>query len=105
MNTCLDKKTAVIGYMAYAFRWLLIILLLVVTQYSQQQAWGAFDKFENWGFDQGGGLRTGDFIGQDAELVGVCMSINSDATLLAVGEPCMIHGQSEFMNYRMPVLF
>lgn len=85
MNTSLDKKTTVIGYMAYGFRSLLIILLLVVTQYSQQQAWGAFDKFENWGFEQGGGLRSGDFIGQDAELVGVCMSINSDATRLAIG--------------------
>ena len=45
----------------------------------------AFDRVENWGFDQGGGYRDGNFLGEDSELVVTCMKINPEGTKFAVG--------------------
>ena len=45
----------------------------------------AFDRVENWGFDQSGGYRDGNFLGEDSELVVTCMKINPEGTKFAVG--------------------
>ena len=44
----------------------------------------AFDRVENWGFDQGGGYRMGSFTNEDAELVVTSMETSSNKEFLAV---------------------
>ena len=45
----------------------------------------AFDRFENWGFDQGGGYRMGSFTDEDAGLTLTSVAAQMDDNLLAVG--------------------
>ena len=44
----------------------------------------AFDRVENWGFDQGGGYRMGSFTNEDAELVVTSMETSLNEEFLAV---------------------
>ena len=44
----------------------------------------AFDRVENWGFDQGGGYRMGSFTDEDADMIVTCMEIIPNKDLLAV---------------------
>lgn len=37
--------------------------------FSISRVHASFDQFENWGFEQGGGLKQGNFVGSDRELV------------------------------------
>ena len=45
----------------------------------------AFDRFENWGFDQGGGYRMGSFTDEDSGLTLTSVTSQMDDNLLAVG--------------------
>jgi hypothetical protein len=62
-------------------RFLLLPLVVVLAP----RAWGLFDLQENWGFDQGGGYRQGNFVGEDASLVLVDQAWDEQRKLLAVG--------------------
>ena len=53
----------------------------------------AFDRFENWGFDQGGGYRMGSFTDEDSGLTLTSVTSQMDDVLLAVGEPWEMSGR------------
>ena len=68
---------------------------------------GDFDKFENWGFQQGGGLRQENFVGDDIKLVITGKAWNQDKQWLAlVGS---LHGKPAVRAYDLsndqPVTF
>jgi len=45
----------------------------------------AFDRVENWGFDQGGGYRMGSFTGEDTNLVVTGMELSPDNKIVVLG--------------------
>ena len=44
----------------------------------------SYNSFENWGFEQGGGFRQGNFAGQDGKLVVLDMALDQESGRLAV---------------------
>ena len=62
-------------------RFLLLLWVVILSP----RAWALFDLQENWGFDQGGGYRQGNFVDQDASLVLVDQAWDEQRKLLAVG--------------------
>ena len=61
----------------------------------------AFDRVENWGFDQGGGYRMGSFTDEDANLVVTCMASNTDRKFLAVGGALGTNGQQGSIHWKV----
>ena len=49
------------------------------------KVWADFELQQNWGFEQGGGYRQGDFVGEDAGLVLTNMVWDEQNNRLAVG--------------------
>lgn len=60
----------------------IIFLALVCTSPSSLK--GSYNFFDNWGFDQGGGFRQGNFTDEDGELVVTNMALNKESGHLAV---------------------
>lgn len=59
-------------------------ILLLFAGYWVPFSWAGFDVLENWGFEQGGGLRQGNFVGEDANLVLVDMAWDAERRRVAV---------------------
>jgi len=66
-------------------RWRFFGLYLVTLFCTTFSTLDAFDRIENWGFDQGGGYRMGSFVGDDINLVVTGMELSPDNKTVAVG--------------------
>ena len=58
------------------------LVILFCTSFSTLHA---FDRVEKWGFDQGGGYRMGNFIGEDVNLVVTGMELSPGNKTLVIG--------------------
>jgi len=58
--------------------------LLVMSVLPASYTFASFDEFENWGFDQGGGLRQGNFTGDDSKIVVLDTAWNQSTGQLAI---------------------
>ena len=83
----MEKITERSVVVSFLNAWLSIFrgfILLLFAGYWVPFSWAGFDVLENWGFEQGGGLRQGNFVGEDANLVLVDMVWDAERRRVAV---------------------